>query len=72
MNTTLSVRIKEKLAKRLDSVVEETERPLDYHVQKAIENYLDEEKDLEIALVRSKNKSAQYISSQELRKRLSV
>jgi predicted DNA-binding protein len=72
MNTTLSVHIKEKLAKRLDSVAEETERTRDYHVQKAIENYLEEQEDLEIALVRSKDKSAQYISSQELRKRLSV
>jgi predicted DNA-binding protein len=62
MNNTLSIHIKQKLAKRLDSVAEETEQTRDYHVQKAIENYLEEQEDLEIALVRSKDKSAQYIS----------
>ncbi|MBM4167141.1 MAG: DNA-binding protein [Ignavibacteria bacterium] len=72
MSTTLSINIKETLVRKLGSVAEETERPLTYHIQKAIENYLAEQEDLNIALVRSKDKNAKYISSKELRKRLGV
>ncbi len=49
MSTTLSVRLPEGLAGRLSSIATETERSKSYHLQKALEYYLEEVADLQIA-----------------------
>ena len=49
MSTTLSVRLPEGLAGRLSVIATETERSKSYHLQKALEYYLEEVADLQIA-----------------------
>lgn len=49
MSTTLSVRLPESLSNRLASVALETERSKSYLLQKALEYYLEDVADLQIA-----------------------
>ena len=49
MSTTLSVRISDPIARRLSTIVSETDRSQDYHLQKALELYFEEMTDLQIA-----------------------
>jgi len=49
MSTTLSVRLPETLASRLSSIAIETERSKSFLLQKALEYYLEEVADLQIA-----------------------
>ncbi len=44
--TTVSIRLPDKLAHKLDGVAKDSERPKSYLIQKAIEAYLDERVDL--------------------------
>jgi RHH-type rel operon transcriptional repressor/antitoxin RelB len=50
MNTTISVRLPKTLADRLDSIAKETERPRSYIIQKALESYIEDYADLQVAL----------------------
>lgn len=68
--TTISVRIPDKLKKALDTIAKETERSKSFHIQKAIEFYLNEQADLQIALDRLKDSSDKVISISEMRKKL--
>jgi len=52
MSTAISVRLPKDLADQLDAVAEETERPRSYIIQKAIESYIEEYADLQVALDR--------------------
>lgn len=72
MSTPISIRISEDLAKRLDSIVRETERPRSYIIQKALESYLEDYADLQIALDRLHDKTDDVISGKELRKTLGL
>ena len=51
MNTAVSVRLPEKLLKELDQIAQETERPRSFIIQKAVESYLEDQADLQIALI---------------------
>ncbi|KKL15988.1 hypothetical protein LCGC14_2500070, partial [marine sediment metagenome] len=42
MRTALSVRIPVKLASKLSEIAKETERSKSFHIQKALESYLNE------------------------------
>jgi RHH-type transcriptional regulator, rel operon repressor / antitoxin RelB len=70
MSTAISVRLPKELADHLDSIVRETERPRSYIIQKALESYLEDYADLQIALDRLHDKSDPVISGKELRKSL--
>lgn len=72
MSTPISFRISEDLAKRLDSIVKETERPRSYIIQKALESYLEDYADLQIALDRLHNKTDEVVSGKELRNTLGL
>jgi len=72
MSTPISVRISDKLAKKLDSVAKITERSRSFLIQKALESYLEEQADLQIALDRLHNTSDRVISIDEMRKELEV
>jgi len=72
MSTTLSVRLPDKMAHELDSVARATERPKSYLVQKALETYLEEQADLQIALDRMRDVNDQAISISEMRKELGL
>ena len=68
MNTAISVRLPKVLVEQLDSIANETERPRSYIIQKALESYIEDYADLQIALDRLHDKTDPIISGKELRK----
>ena len=68
MNTAISVRLPKELSDQLDSIAKETERPRSYIIQKALESYIDDYADLQVALDRLHDKTDPIVSSKELRK----
>ncbi len=68
MSTMVSIRLPEGLAKALDHIAEETERPRSFHVQKALEGYIEEFADVQIALDRLRDHTDPVISDRDLRK----
>ena len=65
MSTAISVRIPDEISK-------ETERPKSFHVQKAIESYLNEIADLQVALDRLHDTTDPVISIDEMRSELGL
>ena len=72
MSRAVSVRLSKALADHLDSIAKETERPRSYIIQKAIESYIQDYADLQVALDRLRDRMDPVISSKELRKSLGV
>ena len=72
MSVSISIRIPENLAKRLDSVAEEMERPRSFVLQKALEAYLDDYADLQVAINRLQDKAYPVITGAEMRKSLGL
>jgi RHH-type rel operon transcriptional repressor/antitoxin RelB len=72
MSTAISVRLPKGLADQLDSIARETERPRSYIVQKALESYIEDYADLQVALDRLHDKTDPIISGKDLRKFLGV
>jgi RHH-type rel operon transcriptional repressor/antitoxin RelB len=72
MSTAISVRLPKVLAEQLDAVAEETERPRSYIIQKAIESYIEDYADLQVALDRLHDRTDPIISGKELRKSLGL
>lgn len=72
MSTAISVRLPDDLAEQLDGVAGETDRPRSYIIQKALESYLDDYADLQIALDRLRDSADPAISGKELRKKLGL
>ena len=72
MNTAISVRLPKALAEQLDTIARETERPRSYIVQKALESYIEDYADLQVALDRLHDKADPVISGKELRKTLGL
>ena len=68
MSTPMSVRIPDPLAKELDQVAKSTERSRSYHVQKALEFYLEEQADLQISLDRLRNVKYPVVSLKDMKK----
>ena len=64
----MSVRIPDPLAKELDQVTKSTERSRSYHVQKALEFYLEEQADLQISLDRLRNVKDPVVSLKDMKK----
>jgi RHH-type rel operon transcriptional repressor/antitoxin RelB len=72
MNTAISVRLPKGLADRLDSIAKETERPRSFIIQKALESYMDDFADLQLALDRLHDPTDTVVSGKELRKSLGL
>ncbi len=72
MSTPISIRIPDVLAKQLNSVSRETERPRSFIIQKALETYMEDYADLQIALDRLHDKTDPIIHSKELKKSLGL
>jgi len=72
MSTAISVRLPEKLAKQLDDISKETERSRSFIIQKALESYINDYADLQIALDRLHDKTDAIVSGKELRKSLGL
>ena len=72
MNTSLSVRISEPLARELDEVAKSTERSRSFHIQQALKSYLREQADLQIALDRLQDSTDPVVSLKDMKKSLDV
>jgi len=72
MSTALSVRIPDELASQLSEIARETERPMSFHIHKAIEAYLTEIADLQVAIDRLHDTSDPVISVKDVRKELEL
>ena len=72
MNTAISVRLPKNLASQLDSIAKETERSRSFIIQKALEFYIEDFADLQIALERLYDKGDEIISVKEMRKSLGL
>jgi RHH-type transcriptional regulator, rel operon repressor / antitoxin RelB len=70
MSRTLSIRIADETAKALERLADTLDRPKAYVVQKALDSYLAEYADYQIALERLRDKNDEIVSAAELRKRL--
>jgi predicted DNA-binding protein len=62
MSIAISVRIPDKLASELSSIAKETERSKSFHIQKALEAYLEGLADLQVAIDRLHDTSDPVIS----------
>jgi RHH-type transcriptional regulator, rel operon repressor / antitoxin RelB len=72
MRVTVSIRLPDELSKHLDDIAKETERPRSFHIQKALEAYIEDFADLRIAIDRLRNPKDEVISGKELRKVLGL
>lgn len=72
MSTAISVRIPDELASKLSEIAKETERPKSFHIQKALEAYLDELADLQVAYDRLHDPTDSVVSIEEMRKELGL
>ncbi|MHB8895670.1 MAG: DUF6290 family protein [Candidatus Geothermincolia bacterium] len=72
MSTAISVRLPENLASHLDNISKETERSRSFIIQKALESYIEDYAELQIALDRLHDKGDEIVSSKEMRKSLAI
>ena len=72
MSKAISIRIPDELADQLEGVAKETDRPRSYIIQKALESYLEDIADLQIALERLRDKSDPIITGADMRKSLGL
>lgn len=70
MSSSVSVRLPNGTAKALEKLAKQTDRPKTYFIEKALESYLEEYADYQVALDRLRDKDDPVISSAELRKRI--
>ena len=72
MSAAISLRLPERLAQELEKLAATTERPKSYLVRKAVETYLAEYADYQIALDRLRGKHDATLTGPELRKQLGL
>lgn len=72
MKATVSIRLPDELTKHLDDIAQETERPRSFHIQKALEAYIEDFAYLRIAIDRLRNPKDAVITGKELRKNLGL
>lgn len=70
MAVSVSVRLPESTAKALDELAKAIDRPKTYLILRALESYLEEYADYQMALDRLRDKDDPVISAAEIRKRL--
>ena len=72
MSKAISVRLPDTVARKLDRIAHETERSRSFIVQKAVESYLEDSADLQVALDRLRDASDPVISGADMRKNLGL
>ncbi|RMF83924.1 MAG: ribbon-helix-helix protein, CopG family [Nitrospirae bacterium] len=63
-----SVRIPDELASRLDALARATKRSKSSFIVEALERYLDEREELELALARLRDPAAEWVDHEEVRR----
>jgi len=72
MSSAISLRLPAELAGVLETLAKSMDRPKAYLIRKAIEAYVAEYADYQLALDRLRDKDDRILSSAELRKRLGL
>ena len=72
MSRTISVRLPKELADQLDHMAKETGRPRSYVIQKALELYIKDCSDLQMALRRLHDKTDPVVSVKALKRSLGL
>lgn len=72
MSKVITVRIPEEVSEKLDDLSKEIRREKSFIIKSALEQYLDEYVDYQIALDRLKDKDDKMITSEDLRKELGI
>jgi RHH-type rel operon transcriptional repressor/antitoxin RelB len=72
MSKAVSIRLPDKIVEQLESVARDAERSRSFIIQRAIESYLEDYADLQVALDRLRDKSDRTVSGDELRKSLGL
>jgi RHH-type transcriptional regulator, rel operon repressor / antitoxin RelB len=72
MSIAVSIRIPVHLARKLDAIAKDTERTRSFVIQKALEVYMEEYADLQVALDRLRDTTDSIISSDEMRNSLGL
>jgi RHH-type rel operon transcriptional repressor/antitoxin RelB len=72
MTTAISIRLPKALVDQINSIAKETERPRSYIIQKALESYIEDYADLQVASDRLHDKTDPVVSGKELRKALGL
>ncbi len=72
MSKAISIRMPDELASKLADFAQETERSKSFHVQKALEAYLAEVADLQIALDRLHDTTDPKVTADDLRTALDL
>jgi RHH-type transcriptional regulator, rel operon repressor / antitoxin RelB len=72
MSKVLTVRLTDGVALKLSEIAEETERPKSFHVQKALETYLSEIADLQVAYDRLHDTTDPVISIEDMGEELEL
>ena len=67
-----SMRLEEKLDRKLQRLAKDTERPKSYFIKKALELYLDEYDEYQIALARRADKDDEALTLAQARKALGL
>ena len=69
---TQSVRLPDELAKRLEAIAKTAKRPKSSFIVEALERYLDECEDLEVALARFRDPEAEWLDHEQVRRELDL
>lgn len=72
MSKAISIRMPDELAAKLAEIAQETERSKSFHVQKALEAYLAEVADLQVAMDRLHDTSDPVVTVEDMRKALEL
>ncbi len=67
-----TVRLPEELATRLEALAEATCRSKSSFIVEALERYLEEREDLEVALARFRDPETEWVSQEDARRELGV
>ena len=72
MSITISIRLPEDIVELLNRIALETERSRSFHIQKAVQVYLEQFADAQIALDRLRDVDDPIISSEEMKQVLGL
>ena len=72
MSASISIRLPDNLANELEIISKETERSKSFHIQKAVEIYLAERADFQIAIDRLNDHTDSIISIEDMRANLGL
>lgn len=72
MSKAISIRLPDKLAQELGEVAGATERSKSFVIQKALEAYLDEQAELQVALDRLNDPTDEVISVDQMRSEIDL